>query len=428
VTARSLLALAAATLLCAPALAQEKPAQARPEAGESVLAIVGGDVHTGTGTLIRRATVLCRGARIEAVGTDLKVPEGARVVDARGRWVLPGLVAPRGDKCGVQRGRPGRNEKFADCLDPESLYVELALSAGITAFHASTPYRARIRSADRGWRNVIYGSQNAILKPAKGRPELMVLKEPAALVLDWARSSPADRAEFEDLLRQGRKWIDGGKRSRTPVSSSIIAALERKLPVRITARTRSEITSALRLVKRHDLQAVLVYADEAWTVPERIAAAGAIPIVQPRGRRWPRPGEEETSGSRIENAAVLEKAGVPFCLLPPGGFGARPYGISLNGVAGRDLLTYALEGGFAIRGGASTDAALRAITLTAAEALGVADRVGSLAPGKDADIAVFQGDPFDFRTHVEVTIVSGRVLYERSKSKLLSHLGERKRE
>ena len=89
------------------------------------------------------------------------------------------------------------------------------------------------------------------------------------------------------------------------------------------------------------------------------------------------------------------------------------------------MLTYPLEGAFAIRGGASTDAALRAITLTAAEALGVEKRVGSLERGKDADIVIYPGDPFDYRVLPETTIVSGRVLYERSKSKLFGHLPPR---
>ena len=165
---------------------------------------------------------------------------------------------------------------------------------------------------------------------------------------------------------------------------------------------------------------------EAWTLAEEIAAAGAVCVMEPRTRRWPDAGEEFVAGSNIEGCAMLEKAGARFCVLPPGGFGGVGWSISLGGLAGRDLLTYSWEGAFAIRGGATDDAALRAITLTAAEALGVDDRIGSLAPGKDADVVVWQGDPLDYRMNVETTIVSGRVLYERSKSKLFAHLPDRR--
>ncbi len=412
--ARAVLPWLAVLALAVPALGQDaEPKRVRPGAGERYLAVVGGDVHTGDGRLIRRGTVLCRGSKIVAVGADVEVPEGARVIDAKGRWVLPGFVAPRGNSFGVQRGRPRRGERYRDCLDPESIYVELALSAGITAFHAEGRGRGT------------YSSTNAVLRTARGRPGAMVLKEPAALTVSWSNASAANRATFEDLLRKGRAWIDAGKRGRAPATSSVIAALERKIPVRISAYDRSDTSGALRLARRHDLQLVLLNCHEAWTLTKEIAAAGAIAVVQPRGRRWPPVADVETRGSRIETAALLEKAGARFCVLPPGGFGARPYGISLGGVSGRDLLTYALEGGFAIRGGASTDAALRALTLTAAEALGVADRIGSLTPGKDADIVVYQGDPFDFRMLAETTVVAGRVAYERTKSKLFAHLKDR---
>ena len=119
---------------------------------------------------------------------------------------------------------------------------------------------------------------------------------------------------------------------------------------------------------------------------------------------------------------MLEHAGAKFCVLPCGGFGQIGWAISLGGIAGRDLLTYQWDAAFAVRGGASPEAALRAVTLTAAEAIGVDDRLGSLAAGKDADIVIWEGDPLDYRFNVETTIVSGRVLYERSKSKLFAHL------
>lgn len=409
----ALAAIASALTVGAPMSSRAQESGKRPPSGERVLAIVGGDVYVGNGVVYRRGTVLCRGGKIEAVGPALLVPEGARVIDATGQRVLPGFVAPRGGNFGVRRGRPRGGEKFGDCLDADSTIAELALASGITTYYAAG--RSRSISSD----------QTAIIKPAHRAPELMMVKEPAALELGWTTASISDRGSLRTKLDAARKWIAAGKKGRAPATSSTIAALSRDIPVRIRAQTRAQILDAIALAKAYDLRLVLDDAHEAWTVAAEVAASGAIVVVQPRTRRWPSTGAEDSSGSTIECAAILEKAGARFCVLPPGGFGGRGEGIGLGGIVGRDMLTYPLEAAFAIRGGASVDAALRAITLTAAEALGIEHRVGSLERGKDADIVIYPGDPFDYRVMPETTIVSGRVLYERTKSTLFGHLPPR---
>jgi len=386
---------------------------ARPQAGETLLAIVGGDVWTGTGAVIHGGTVLCRGRKIEAVGADVAVPEGARVVDAKGRRVMPGLVAPLGTGMGVARGRPKSGERYADSLAPDDMQCELALSSGITAFH------------HEGERRGIWSATNAVVKPALGQPDLMVVKEPAALTVAWS-SAVQERLSFEQMLDRAKKWMKDGSKGNAPAPQPILDALSRKIPVRISASTRADIDAALRFAKKWDVKLVLLDCYEAWTMAEDVAAAGAVCVMEPRTRRWPNAGEEFTAGTNIEGCALLEKAGAKFCVLPPGGWGQVGWGITVGQLSGRDLATYSWEAAFAIRGGASEDASLRAITLTAAETLGVDDRLGSLAPGKDADVVVWQGDPLDYRMNVEVAIVSGRVLYERSKSKLFAHLPDRR--
>ena len=400
----------AVLLLASASHAQD---EARPRAGETVLAIVGGDVYTGTGSVIRQGTVLCRGRKIEAVGVDLPVPQGARVIDAAGRRVVPGLVVPLGTGMGVTRGHPRAGERYADSLDPSSLNAELALAAGITAFH------------HEGERRGMWGATNAVIKPALGEPDLMVLKEPAAVTMSLSAPAP-ERVAFAQLLDRTKKWLKDGAKGGAPAPQPLVDALQRKIPVRISASSKGDIAAALRFAKQYDLRLVLTDCYEAWTLAEDVAAAGAVCVMEPRTRRWPGAGEEFTAGSNIEGCAMLEKAGAKFCVLPPGGFGGPGWAITIGGLAGRDLLTYSWEGAFAVRGGAGDDAALRAITLTAAEALGVDDRIGSLTAGKDADVVIWQGDPLDYHMNVETTIVSGRVLYERSKSKLFAHLPDRR--
>jgi imidazolonepropionase-like amidohydrolase len=257
----------------------------------------------------------------------------------------------------------------------------------------------------------------------------MVLKEPAALWVNWARGSATERLPFADQLRNGARHLaeaaaaarEKREAPRPPVPEEVLAALRREIPVRVPASRKEEILDALRLAEDHGLRLVLEDATEAWLVPERIARAGATAVVTPRNRfRDPR--IVEPHGGNLGVAAILERAGARFCLLPVGGFGGPGNSIRLGGLAGRDLMDYPIEGAFAVRGGASEAAVLRALTLGAAEALGVADRIGSVDPGKDADLIVVDGDPLHYRTVVELAFVEGRLLYDRSKSTLFRDL------
>lgn len=152
---------------------------------------------------------------------------------------------------------------------------------------------------------------------------------------------------------------------------------------------------------------------EAWLVSEELAESGVSVTITPRVRRQGNFGKEESSGSWIETPRVLEESGVRFAV------SALSSSISLGGLAGRDLTSLPLEAAFAIRGGASSAEALRALTISPAKMLGIDDRVGSLEEGKDADLLILTGDPLDYQTYVQTAIVNGRVVYERAKDRVL---------
>ena len=257
----------------------------------------------------------------------------------------------------------------------------------------------------------------------------MVLKEPASVTVNFARASIADRLAFEDQLRRGLAHLEAVEAARrekrgeprSPVPGEILAALRRELPVRLPAVRQDDIRDALRLARDYRLKVVLESCLEAWILPEAIAREGATAVVTPRWKSSD-PRIEGPNGGNIRVAGILDGAGARFCLLPPGGFGGPGDGLRLGGLAGRDLLTYPLEGAFAVRGGAGEAAVLRALTLGAAEALGVDDRIGSIAPGKDADLILLDGDPLHYRTMVDLAMIEGKVLYERSKSEFFRDL------
>jgi imidazolonepropionase-like amidohydrolase len=393
------------------------PAPARVRPGDGVLALVGGDVYTVSGAVYRRGTILVRDGKIWKAGVDLALPEGARVLDVSGKRVLPGYVAADADAIGLVAGgvRPG--SKYADCLDPYSRLNEIALGSGITALYNT--------AGNRGF----WTSQTAVLRPAAGDAARMVLRENAAVWVNWARGSATDRMQFEELLRTGARHLKeaeearraGREPPRPPGPPEILAALRREIPVRVPAVRKEEILDALRLAETFGVRMVIEDALEAWLVAEPLARLGAVSVVTPRNksRDYRR---VEPNGGNIGVAGILERAGARFCLEPPGGPGTVGGGLTMGGLAGRDLMNLPIEGCFAVRGGASEAETLRSMTLGAAEALGVADRIGSIDPGKDADLIVLDGDPFHYCTMVDMAMIEGKVLYERGKSNLFKDL------
>jgi imidazolonepropionase-like amidohydrolase len=168
-----------------------------------------------------------------------------------------------------------------------------------------------------------------------------------------------------------------------------------------------DIRDLVGLAKEYNYRLVLEGVQEGWLLADELNSAGVSVIVTPRNQMAAREGFEDTSGSSIAMAAVLESAGVPFAI------NAMSGSIGLGGIVGRDLMSLPFEAAFAVRGGASEQAALAAITIVPAELLGLQDRIGSLEEGKDADILIMDAHPLDYRAYVETAFVNGKVYYRR---------------
>lgn len=177
-----------------------------------------------------------------------------------------------------------------------------------------------------------------------------------------------------------------------------------------------EILASLELADEFNLRLVAASPIEDWTVADEISRRNVSVIIAPRDKLRPNEDLARPSGSTIELAKVLRQADVKFAILPPN------LSFSTDGMAGRDLLTLPLEAAFAMRGGLDEETALQSITLHAAEILGIEDRGGSIQTGKDANLILLDGHPFDYRTFVEITLIQGKVLYEKSKASYFSHL------
>ncbi|HLY10467.1 MAG TPA: amidohydrolase family protein [Planctomycetota bacterium] len=389
-------------------------------------ALVGGDLQTVTQGLLKGGTLLIKDDKILKIGPAVELPEGTVRIDVSGKRVLPGFVAAWARNVGLT---PSAG-KIADALDPFSESIKLALAGGITSVYVEP---------SSGGGGVFGGNPptagpGAVIKMSYGSLDGMLLAEPAGVSLaTWITGSPSERFDVRDNLTKARAALDkerdyDQRRSdnklkpdeKPPRASGLVETyvklLKGDLAARIPAPHVDELRRALELINEFHFKAVLTDVIEGWTMADEIGRARAYCIVEVRAKEHAPRDAVRPAGSSIQQAALLRKAGVKFAILPPNA------GVGTGGTAGRDLLTLPLDGAFAIRGGLDEQTALEAITITAAEICGVDGRVGSLEEGKDADIVVLDGDPFDYRTFVDLTFVNGKLLYEKSTSPYFSHL------
>ena len=172
--------------------------------------------------------------------------------------------------------------------------------------------------------------------------------------------------------------------------------LRGELPLVAVANRRSDIETALRIGREYKLKLILAGAAEGWEIADEIAQAGVPVLVEPLDNIP----SYDALGIRYENAALLAKAGVKVVLMETDTHNAR----NLRQQAGN-----------AVSYGMTWDQALRAVTLSPAEVFGVADRYGSLEPGKVADVVVWSGDPFEFTTAAEHVLIRGKEIPLRSR-------------
>jgi len=406
-----------------------KPAAPAAEKKPVYTALVGGDVHTVTQGVMKGGTVLLKDDKIFKIGVAVELPEETIKIDVTGKRVLPGFVASVAHGLGVSTF----TGKIADALDPYSDSIKLALAGGITTAYV-----------EQGGGGGLFGggappsAPGAVIKMSYGTLDKMLVLEPACLPLGtWMSGSPSERYDLKENLVKARAQVererDFDKRRsenklkpgevlvRAPAPlEPYVRLLKGEIAARMTASRVDDLRRALDLINEFKFKAVLTDVTEGWTIAEEISRARAYCIVETRAKEHAPRNSPRPAGTSIEQPAIFRKTGVKFALIPP-----NP-SVGTGGVAGRDLLTLPLEGAFAIRGGLDEQTALEAITITAAEICGVETRVGSLEEGKDADVVVLDGDPFDYRTFVEMTFVNGKLLYEKSKSPYFSHLKGRK--
>lgn len=413
-------ALPCAVALLVTSAVVMRGADEKPETPPATAALViqGADLYTITNGVIRGGTIVLEGGKITALGTGVSVPDGAEVIDARGKTVMPGLVAAR--LSGLLRGD---SKKIADALSPYSSTITFALASGVTAGYVQAG----------GPADQPFGGTNAVVKVIEGDLDGMLLREPADLNLRYANSDPRSKALLRQQLRGAKEYLRkkaqfdqdkaAGKEAAEPAmppgGETLTKLLTGELAARVSAQSSNDILSVVQLVDDFGIRLILEGPVEGWTVAEAIARRHADVIMTPRTMVERDRNVSAPTGSSNEQAAILARAGVRLAIVPPN------TSFELWGGFGQDLFTLPLEAAHAVGGGLPEDRALAAITINPAEMMGVGDRIGSLQVGKDADLIVMDGHPLDYRTFVELTIVNGKVLYDKSRSRLFSAVREK---
>ena len=378
------------------------------------IAITGGTVYPVSGPKIENATVLIRDGRIAAVGTNVAVPAGATRIDASGKWVTPGLIDGAGQMGLREIGAVQNTSEFTlrgnevaaafnvlEGINPASTLIAVNRMEGVTTTLA----------VPTG--SLIWGQ--AVLIDLDGATiEAMRVKSPAAMVADLSegakdagggsRAGVAQRLRrvLDDAREYATRRADYRRSQIQPLAASaadleaLQPVLRGELPLLVVANRRSDIETALRIAKEYKLRLILAGGAEGWMIPGEIAAAGVPVLVEPMDNIP----TYDALGIRYENAPLLAKGGVKVALMETATENTR------------DLRQQA---GNAVASGMAWEQALRAVTLTPAEILGVADRYGSLDAGKVANVVVWTGDPFDFATGVEHVFIRGRDIPLRSR-------------
>jgi len=380
------------------------------------VAIKAAKVHSmGPAGTIDNGVIVITDGKVAAVGpaASVRIPDGYRVleaaiatpglIDARATVGLTGLFNTRHDSDQLERSAPMQPELRAiDAYNPNDRLVEYLLSFGITTVHTGHAPGETI-------------SGQTIIVKTVGRTVDEALVSPLGAIActlgPWAQKdggkSPGTRAKLIAILRaeliKAREYDqklakaeDGSKPDRNLRLEALASALRGEVPLLITAQRAQDIEAALRLREEFGFKLILDGAAESYLLTDQIKEAGIPVIIHPSMMR----AVGDMENASFTTAAKLREAGIPIAL-QSGYEGYVP-----------KVRVILFEAAIAAANGLTFEQALATITIDAARILGIDKRLGSLEVGKDGDVALFDGDPFEYTTHCIGAIIDGKVVSE----------------
>lgn len=372
------------------------------------IAVRGDTVYTMAGAPVKDGMVLIREGKIERVGPASQVRTPSGYLPLRARIVTPGLIDAHTvlgltgylnqphDQEQIERSAPMQPELRAiDAYDVQEKLVEWVRGFGVTTIHTGHGPGALISGQTMIAKTAAPNTERATLVPAA-----MVAATLGGLARADQGKSPGTRAKMIAMLRtellKAREYGTKKPKDRDLRLEALGPVVEGKLPLLVTVHRAPDILSAIRVGKEFNLRLVLDGAADAHMVLEEIKASGYPVIVHPTMAR----SGGETANLSMETAAKLRASGIPFALQS----GFESY------VPKTRVVLW--EAGAAAANGLKFEEALASVTIDAARLLGIDSRVGSLEPGKDGDVALYDGDPFEYTSHCTGVIIDGKVVSE----------------
>ena len=367
-------------------------------------------VYTMEDLVLEDGYVLTENGTIAAVGEAKDAPACTEVFDAQSGWLLPGLIDGHshlgmfedslrweGDDGNETPGAVTPELRGLDGVKASDRAFEEAVDGGVTTVVTGP-----------GSANSI-GGQMAAIKTAGRRVDEMLVQAPVAMKMAFGenpksvyegkgrapKTRMANAAVIREALFKTREYLakrEKGEDCKLDLKWEALApVLKGELPVHIQAHRGDDIFTAIRIMKEFHLRYVLVHCTEGYLYPEELRAEGACAMLGPMLTDRSKP---ELKNLTFRAPGILNRAGVPFCL------------ITDHPVIPENLLT--LCAALSVKEGLDPMEALKAITINPAKICGLDSRLGSIKPGKDADLCLFNRHPLDVLAKTELVLVDGR--------------------
>ncbi len=383
------------------------------------IALQGATIHTITNGVFENGTIVFENGLITAVGVDVAIPPGARIVDVSGKHIYPGLIDAYTT---VGISEVGAVDMSNDVREVGDFNPNIRAELGVNAEsrHIGTSRSAGVLTVLTTPGGGLISGMSSAMALEGWTWEEMSLEGAAALNVNWPNPNPRRRGfggfgrfgqdegeqptyqervqQLKDYFAEARAYrdaVEAGEEVRTDTRyAAMIPALNGEIPVVVAADGAAQINDAITWATEEGLRLVIRGGSDAIHVADRLAAE-EIPVILTSTMDAPRRAHEGYDGA-YRRAAELYEAGVKFAI--SGGSGALY----------TDRLGY--EAGVAVAFGLPEEEALKAVTINAAELLGLDDRIGSLEPGKHATLLITTGTPINMTSDIEQAYIQGREL------------------
>lgn len=382
-------------------------------------AIVNARIETISHGIIENGQLLVENGKIKAVGVELEIPVDAIRIDVQDRTVTPGIIEAHAHVGISEHGVSGINSDINEATNPVTPWCraldtinmrdkafDLFREAGITCVNVLP-----------GSGNII-GGTSAIIKCKGTIVDQAVVKAPGGMkaaigenpkgLYGGQKKAPSTRmgnaAILREALQKAKDYMEQVEKAESAQdqpkfnqeAEALLPVLRREIPLQVHCHRADDIVTANRICQEFGIRYTLEHVTDGYLIVDYLKEQNVSCAVGPTLHY----------GSKVENkdrdfrtSVLLSRAGVPFCFTTD-----HPV------VAGQYL---PLTAGISVGWGMNRDIALRSITLSAAEHLGIQNRVGSIETGKDADLVIWSGDPLDYTTFADLTMIDGQIVYER---------------